>query len=125
VTLDPKDAASWTNLGTLYGGRGQLAEAEQAFRRALAVAPKETQGYIHDNLGTILKAQHRDPEAAAEFESAIVVAPELAQPRISLAELSIRSGEMERARALLEQASKLLLTPDDARWLERVRQQLR
>ena len=39
---NPLDSASWLHLGKLYGGLGQLPEADQAFRLATQLAPSNS-----------------------------------------------------------------------------------
>lgn len=41
VRLDPESAATWLALGYAYQKKGRLAESEAAYRRAIAIGPKD------------------------------------------------------------------------------------
>jgi len=122
VALDPGDARGWTNLGAFYAERGRLPEAAESMARAAAASPRD--GRIRDNLGMILQALGREDEAARAYEAAVAAAPALAQPRINLAALLMKRGDRPRARALLEEASRLEIDPQDADAITALQQQL-
>ncbi|MBI3932180.1 MAG: tetratricopeptide repeat protein [Acidobacteria bacterium] len=122
AALEPNAAQAWTNLGVFYLRTSRLREAEAVMRGAVRALPYD--GRIRDNLGMILSALGREEEAIAEFEAAIAADPALAQPRINLGAVLVRRGELVRARALLEEASRLELDPADAEALVRLQQQL-
>jgi protein O-mannosyl-transferase len=122
TALDPQDARSWANLGAFYVERGRLRDAEEPMRRASWASPRDAR--IHDNLGMILQALGREQEAVREFEAAVAATPALAQPRINLAALLVKRGERARARALLEEASRLEIDPEEAEAITGLQQQL-
>jgi tetratricopeptide (TPR) repeat protein len=122
ATLDPGDARSWTNLGAFYVERGRLKDAEEAMRRAALASPRDAR--IHDNLGMILQGLGREDEAAREFEAAAAGVPALAQPRISLAAILLARGDRARARALLAEASRLEIDPQEGEAITRLQQRL-
>lgn len=121
LEVDPKDEVTWTNVGVYYGTKGRLDDAERALRRALALASRQTEGLIHDDLGQVLESLGREDEAMIQFEKAFAADPRLAQPRISLAQILIRRGDAARAGALLDEAAKVEMTPEEAEWIERLR----
>jgi tetratricopeptide (TPR) repeat protein len=123
VRLEPRDGRSWANLGVLYAQSGRLNDAAEAMKQAAALMPGDAR--IHDNLGFILQAIGREKEAAAAYEAAIATGAPLAQPRIRLAALLIKNGQRERARALLDEAARLGIDPEDAAAVESLRAQLR
>lgn len=122
TALDPADGRGWANLGAFYVETGRLREAEEAMRRASQVLPRDAR--IQDNLGMILEALGRADEAARAYEAAVAATPALAQPRIRLAAILARRGERERARALLDQASRLEVDPEEADAITALQQQL-
>ena len=73
----------------------------------------------------ILSAQGRLAEARAEFEAAVAGRPALAQPRLNLAALLIRAGELPRARALVEEASRYVQDPQENEAVWELRNRLR
>jgi adenylate cyclase len=62
---DPLRASSYSNLGVAYFADGRMAEAEQAFRRSIAVRP--TASYTHNALGLVLLWQGRLNDALDEM----------------------------------------------------------
>lgn len=123
VRAAPQDAASWTNLGLLHAQAGRTEEAAEAFRRASAAAPGDAR--IADNLGLVLEAMGRPDEAVIAYERAVQGRPALAQPRVRLARLMLARGDRVRAAALLDEAARLEIDPEDARAIEAARAELR
>ena len=73
---------SWHTLARLHDrGRG-WTEADAAYARALALAPRKE--LIHTDWGTSLMARGRYPEAAEHFRSALELRPEQEATRINL-----------------------------------------
>jgi protein O-mannosyl-transferase len=120
--LDPGDGRTWANLGAFYVETGRLVEAEEAMRRASQALPWDA--HIHDNRGMILQALGREDEAAHAYQSAVAATPALAQPRIHLAAILARRGDRRRARALLEEASRLEVDAEEADAITALQQQL-
>lgn len=60
-------------LGTLHDDAGHFAEAEKAYRTAIASAPKLA--YLHNNLGYDLLLQNKPKLAADEFRAALAIEP--------------------------------------------------
>src|SRR5262249_48473885 len=73
-------------LGTAYLGRREPAKATDAYRRIVALAPKDPRGPYLIGLG--LRAQGKNGEAKKEFEAALALAPGFVEPLGSLAEMS-------------------------------------
>ncbi len=113
AALAPRDPRGWANLGAYLLERRRFEAAEAAWRRAVSLAPADA--HLRDNLGAVLETQNREDEAIAEYEAARAGSPPLAQPRIRLAELALRRGQRERARSLVEEASRLVVDELDAR----------
>jgi WD40 repeat protein/serine/threonine protein kinase/tetratricopeptide (TPR) repeat protein len=64
----------FSNLARRLACVGRLAEAENAYRAALKLIPRDPMA--HENIGTFLEDQARYEEAAAEFNEAIKLQPE-------------------------------------------------
>lgn len=75
--LDPVERArAYTNLGTGLGGNGEWQQAQEAYRKALELDPKQPEA--HHNLGLSLKNHSQADQALVEFEQAIRLVPEAA-----------------------------------------------
>jgi Flp pilus assembly protein TadD len=122
TALDPGDGRSWNNLGAFYIERGRLKDAEEAMRQASWLYPRDA--FIHNNLAMVLQGLGREDDAAREYEAAVMAAPVLAQPRISLAEILMKRGDRARARALLDEASRLEIDHEEAEAITALQQQL-
>jgi tetratricopeptide (TPR) repeat protein len=79
VTLAPKDATLWLNLGTIQRTLGNLGSAADAFQKSIALDPNS--GLAHYNLGTVYDAQKNYDDAIEEYRRALVIQPDLADPR--------------------------------------------
>ena len=75
VSLSPYDYRYWMTLGTALEQAGEPAKAEEALRRAVALAPSYS--YPHWYLGNLLLRNARYDEAFAELQRASVADPEL------------------------------------------------
>ena len=90
VELDPAVASYWNVLGMTLGGRGDLAEAEKAFREAYRL---DARNHHHAyNLGLILLRQGRAADARPFFEKALALDPRFAPAKARLAEIGKRAG---------------------------------
>ena len=70
VKLNPTQFPdAYYNYGELLSMEGKLDEAEQAFRKALAISP--SYAAAHNDLGNVLERQGKLSEAAAEYRKAI------------------------------------------------------
>jgi len=68
VSLSPNDYRYWMSLGTAYERAGESAKAEEALKRAVALAP--SYAYPHWFLGNLLLRNARYDEAFAELRLA-------------------------------------------------------
>ncbi len=75
VSLSPHDYRFWMSLGTAYEQAGDAAKAEQALRRAVALAPAYS--YPRWYLGNLLLRNGRYDEAFAELRIASEADPDL------------------------------------------------
>jgi tetratricopeptide (TPR) repeat protein len=93
------------NLGTALYAKGQVDEAMQHYRRAIALDPKYAAA--HNNLGLALKAKGQLDEAIAAFRRAIALDPKLAVAHNNLGTALYAKGQVDEAIAAFRQAIKL------------------
>ncbi|MGZ8283776.1 MAG: TPR domain-containing protein [Allosphingosinicella sp.] len=118
---DPDNHANWFLLGMAYRGSERFAQAEQAFRRAMELAPDNADYPAHVGEALLLKGGDTPPpEAERLFRRALELQPGNAQARYYLATLADMSGDHQTAVdsliALLREA------PPGAVWEPQVRQ---
>ncbi len=65
----PEDTAILSRLGALFYRRGDLAEAEKFYRRAIELAPQKAS--LHNNLGNVLCDMGRMRDGIAAYEHAM------------------------------------------------------
>jgi Flp pilus assembly protein TadD len=82
TTADPSLVRAWNALGIYHDSQGNWSKAEEAYGRALELAPKDAD--VRNNRGYSLLAQGRFSEAEREFEQAIALDPEAAVARTNL-----------------------------------------
>jgi len=92
VSLSPYDYRLWTSLGTAQEQAGDPAKAEQALRRAVALAP--AYAYPHWYLGNLLLRSARYDDAFAELRLASEADPELRPQQFNLI-WAIYGGEQD------------------------------
>ena len=85
MRLEPGRASFWNSLGMTLGGLARMAEAEQAFRRALAREGSNAR-YAY-NHGLALANLGRTAEARSAFRRALAADPTFADARRRLGEL--------------------------------------
>lgn len=94
-----RDAEAWSGLGAALRAQARLAEAESAYRRALALRPDYA--IARHNLGALLSQLHRAEEALTELDRAArqgALSPELCFNR---ARALIELGRFDEAEAAL------------------------
>ncbi len=105
----PHSALAQANLGWVYDTELRSDEAEERFKRALALNP--FQRYAHNSLGCIYERKELTEKAEAEYLMEIKVTPYYDKALINLANLYFRQGKRARAVELLEEA--LRINPDN------------
>ncbi len=81
VSLSPNDYRFWMSLGTAYERAGEVAKAEQALKRAVALAP--SYAYPRWFLGNLFLRNARYDEAFSELRLASEADPELRPQQFS------------------------------------------
>ncbi len=91
-------------LGNVFMGRGMFEEAIDHFSKCAAGFGPAQLANVYMNMGVANAALGRDNEARINLENAVRLADETGQPRskayalISLAEILVRSGQLEAAK---------------------------
>jgi tetratricopeptide (TPR) repeat protein len=90
------DAADHSNLGAVLRAAGRPAEAEAAYRHAIALDP----GFAaaHYNLGNLLADMDRPDDAEANYRAAIAAQPKYAEAYNALGTMLQRSGALRSRR---------------------------
>ncbi|HEX6201485.1 MAG TPA: tetratricopeptide repeat protein, partial [Thermoanaerobaculia bacterium] len=101
-SLDRADVRWPYFLGDVLTVQGEdLAAAEAAFRRALALRPDYAPA--HWRLGAAQVAQGEPEAAARALGRALELAPGLQPARLALAQVRLSQGDLDRAQALLDE----------------------
>src|SRR5919108_2001260 len=98
---------AYYNYGVLLRNQGKFDEAEQAFRKTVALAP--TNDAAHDNLGYLLERKGKLEEAANEYKKAIEANPMSRQAHFKLGRILVNQQHYAEAIEQLQQT----LTPVD------------
>ena len=106
------DTSAQLNIGVFYQTRGQLALAEDAYRRAIELDPYFIAAYV--NLADLYRASFRDPDAERLLQTGLQQLPEAAPLHFSLGLLKVRCKQMDQALTALRQA--VSLDPDTSRY---------
>ena len=101
----PNFVDGWREIGKALQKAGQLKTAVLAFARA---AESSADPMDHARLGAALQTLDRPREAIVAFRKALEAAPDLAEARAALGACLRQTGDLQPARAELEQAVKLL-----------------
>ncbi|MDD1649172.1 MAG: tetratricopeptide repeat protein [Methylococcaceae bacterium] len=100
------------NLGNFHAALGQAAEAELAYREALAINPDWMPAYV--NLGDLFRPTGRDAEGANLIQQGLARQPQAAALHHSLGLARVRQKDLPAALASLKKA--LDLAPEDTRF---------
>ncbi|PBC01663.1 YaiO family outer membrane beta-barrel protein [Mesorhizobium sp. WSM3860] len=105
----PDPVAIQLEQGRRLRAAGKLPEAETAYRRALRLAPRNTDVLVA--LGLVVGSSQRFDEAGQFFDRALAIKPGLLDARLSQVRLAIWQGDAPRARTLVDDV--LASAPDD------------
>ncbi len=106
----PDPVAGSMEEGRRLRASGQLPEAEKAYRRALGLAPKNTDILVA--LGLVAGSQQKFDEAGHFFDQALAIRPGLLDARLGKVRLAIWQGDVPGARAKIDDV--LGTAPDNA-----------
>ena len=115
LQLDPQLADAWSAMALLRSELRQPDRAEQAFRRALELAPSKPE--LHNNYGAFLCERGRYAQADAHFRCALEhpLYPTPALAYGNAGECALRAGDS--ARALVDLGTALKLGPGQLKTL--------
>ena len=107
IAIDPTMSAAYNLRGLIYGSLGDQRLAEESFRRALVLDPRDAD--VMQNFGWYLCQQSRYAEADAMFAQALNVPLYRDSPRTLLTRgvCQARSGKLEDAERSLMRAYAL------------------
>ena len=100
------DAAAHSNFGNALAMLGRLAEAETAFRRAVALDPGFADAWF--NLGNIQRERQRLDDADAAYRRVIALRPNHAGAFNNLANLLLLRGRREEAAEAFDHLGEVL-----------------
>ena len=93
------------NLGITYGNLGRDAEAEQHYRRAIALAPDLAETYL--SYATWLRSKGRTADARTPLEAAVRINPLSFPARNLLMEIYSEQGNWQALDGLIEDSLRL------------------
>src|SRR5262249_44516545 len=98
--LNPSDNESLNDLGMAYLEKGQLADAERAFRWSVSADDKYP--LAHNGLGLVAIQKHDLQAAREHFEKAVQLDADLLEAQLNLGRIYQIMGAHTRARACFE-----------------------
>lgn len=96
----PDDAGAVGALARALHAWEQWSAAHEAYRRALALAPRAFEWQYLD--AVVLQRLARHAEATSRLDEALRVSPDYLPARVRLAEAQLESGDVDRSRRLFE-----------------------
>lgn len=121
VRQEPDNHEAWRMLGLSYRETGQFAEAEQAFRRAMELSPRNADYVAYLAEAVLLRGgENVPPEAEQLFRRSLELQPGNPQARYYLA--TIKDVRGDHQAAVNELIALLNDAPAGAPWEPQVRQ---
>lgn len=106
LAVAPQNAALQQTWGRYLVTRGQLLEAELAFRKGIELEPKLIS--LYQDLGDVyLRSLGQPHKAIAIYQTAVQLDPSQGELYYSLGTAFVTIGELEQAEVAFEQASRL------------------
>jgi len=101
--LQPQVSAYWNNLGLACRQDGDMVASEQAFLKALSLAPDDAD--VHYNLGLLHLQQRRWVLAKQTLMRAVDLSPQFIEARLQAAHACYVGGDNEGQQAMLAGAA--------------------
>ena len=95
MSIDASKPTYFNHLGAAHAALGQMDEAEDAFRRALALDAGNSQS--HYNLAALLNLRKRPDEAIESYRRAVELAPQFAEAHFNLGNMLRDAGRLAEA----------------------------
>lgn len=107
IAIDPGFADAYNLRGLIYMRMNELTLAEDGFRRAVALNPRDA--YTQHNYGWLLCQQKRYPEADKLFEQAVANPVYTGKPKTLMAQglCQMNAGQMAEAERTLTRSYEL------------------
>jgi len=102
VSLDPRHAAAYYQMGRVKRGRGRRADAVMAFQRCLELDPKNLEAHLL--LGIALREHNRHAEAEMALREALALRPNYPPFLLELANALSGQGQQAAAAQTLRTA---------------------
>lgn len=112
VGTSAADAAFWLNLGEAHLARGEVAQSEAAFQKAVEL--DSGSAGAHYGLGYTFQLRGKLPEAIQAYRQALAADPDKAEALGNMAAAYSKRGEHEQAVKAREAA--IHLEPGNLRW---------
>lgn len=109
IALHPDHAASYSNMGYVYGTKGMWNEAIGAYKKAVTISPNEA--CIRSDLGFSLYKEGMLDEAIAEFKKAIGLDSEYVTAYHNIGVVYAEKKMFDKAIPMFQEALKI--TPND------------
>ena len=120
LSLDPKYAAAYINLGTILFHQRSFSLAEELYRRASVVDPCYVLAFF--DLGNVLDELQRPDESIAAYSQAVALSPRYADAHYNLALAYERKNDRRKALRHWQAYIKL---DRSGPWAEHARGQIR
>ncbi|HUN79886.1 MAG TPA: tetratricopeptide repeat protein [Phycisphaerae bacterium] len=95
VQKNPEAGIAQHGLGNIAQKRGQYAEAQERYERAITTEPPDSRTFF--NLGTVLQNQGKLDEAQARYEEALRLEPDYAKCLVNYGALLVKKGRIDDA----------------------------
>lgn len=113
LALAPDDAGTHNNFGVFLCGQGKYAEADRAFKVALADRNYQTPEAAWTNAGVCQMKAGNLPVAENDFRQALKINPEFADALAQISLLTFRHNDWLRTRAFIQRYEKVgVRTPE-------------
>lgn len=96
--LEPENPDVWLGLGILYKERGQIAAAQEAFERALEIAPASAA--THYSLANLNRHERKLDAAVHHYRAALAIDEQMHDARVNLSLLYVEMGRYRQAATL-------------------------
>jgi type IV pilus assembly protein PilF len=116
IKLDGNRSELWVNLGTMYLELKRYPEAEKNLEKALENPLYLYPERIYNNLGLVYQATGRKPAAITAFRRSIELEKEFYLPYQNLGKIYLEMNQLDRAKSLLSDASRLCDTCSQPRY---------
>jgi len=100
IKLNQNDALAWRQLGVVLSAKGNFKGAEEGYRKALALQPRESEAKT--GLAIVLISTNRTADAISLLESAIQDDPTNIAAHFRLSNLYRRAGRTAEAQRELD-----------------------